>query len=141
MNVTDKVIEIILYHAGSTNGEISEDTLIEDGLGVTGDDAWELIEDFQNKFDVDMNSFEFSLHFGPEAGFHVAEEYGYYPVSLKHLVEVAEERKWKLPVRSEEHYLKYLKDKRKQRIIWLVFVVGAITLLISYEFSRGASGC
>lgn len=45
---------------------ISRTTLIEDDLGVTGDDAYDLINSFSKKFNVDISSFRFEEYFYPE---------------------------------------------------------------------------
>ncbi|MGC4101043.1 hypothetical protein [Ferruginibacter sp.] len=41
-------------------------TTIENGLGITGDDAAELIEKFSMQFHVDMSSMDFNKHFYSE---------------------------------------------------------------------------
>ena len=45
---------------------ISSDTLIEDNLGVTGDDAADLILNYGKKFNVDIGNFIFSKYFNDE---------------------------------------------------------------------------
>ncbi|QNF31853.1 DUF1493 family protein [Adhaeribacter swui] len=39
---------------------------IENDLGITGDDAVELLEKFAQKFKVDLDGFDFSKYFSPE---------------------------------------------------------------------------
>lgn len=41
-------------------------TIIEDDLGITGDDASELMEKFSTKFNVDLAGFNFMKFFSPE---------------------------------------------------------------------------
>ena len=45
---------------------IDQQTLIEDDLGVTGDEAIELIQTFAKKFDINITDFEYSKYFYPE---------------------------------------------------------------------------
>lgn len=43
--------------------EISEETDIENDLGLTGNDAEEFIADFSEKFKVDISEFDFKSYF------------------------------------------------------------------------------
>ncbi len=131
MSISEQVIDLILEHAGALRDEILPEVYLEDDLGLTGDDAWELMGALHNKFNVDFTEFEFSLHFGPEAGLYVAKEYGYYPVSVQHLIEVTEDKKWKLPPKNEEHYQQYINNKRKWRII-VFTIIACVILYIVY---------
>ena len=45
---------------------ITPSTLLEDDLGVTGDDAEDLMRDFAAVFGVDLADFAFARHFGEE---------------------------------------------------------------------------
>jgi len=130
MNITEQLIELVYEHAGVKKEEIKPESFIEEDFGCTGDDAWELMEEIQKKFNVDLNEFEFSLHFGPEAGSYVAKNYGYYPVSVKHLIEVAEDKKWKLPPRNEANYEKHKSSKRKWLVTKLLFLLCFILFII-----------
>ncbi len=49
--------------------DLSDETRIEDDLGITGDDAYDFMEDYQNEFEVDLTGFQFNKHFGPETSF------------------------------------------------------------------------
>lgn len=68
-NNSKNVIEFIASYWNEPLDNISNETRIEDDLGITGDDAIEFMEEFQNEFNVDLNTFEFDKHFGPEASF------------------------------------------------------------------------
>ncbi len=48
------------------NFDFDSNTRIEKDLGVTGDDAAELIEAFAKEFQVDVSHFKFHDYFGPE---------------------------------------------------------------------------
>ena len=50
------------------NKPINRETIIEDDLGVTGDDAEQLIIAFGKRFGVDIRNFEFSKYFYDEPG-------------------------------------------------------------------------
>lgn len=41
-------------------------TLIEDDLGISGDDASEMMDKFSKKYSVDLSGFTFSKYFSPE---------------------------------------------------------------------------
>jgi len=116
------VKELISYHSGVPIENINEDTFIEDDLGTMGDDAKELIEAIKNEYQVDFSEFDFSLHFFPEAGSNVSPEYGYYPITVKHIIEVVEQRKWKLPPKNNHNYQKYVVKKRIKKLLILVCV-------------------
>jgi len=68
-NNSIKVKEFIAAYWNKPLDKISDETRIEDDLGITGDDAYEFMEEFQKKFDVDLTTFKFDMHFGPEASF------------------------------------------------------------------------
>jgi len=51
----------------------------------------------QSKFEIDFSEFNFSLHFSPEVGFPKNPEFGYYPVTIGHLIKVATAKVWPLP--------------------------------------------
>ncbi len=73
---------------------------LEEDLGVTGDDAVELMQAFSSIFNVELTDLEFSKHFGPEALFSRRHpELGAYPVTVGHLVNVAEHGHWFPPPR------------------------------------------
>ncbi len=46
--------------------KLTLDTLVEKGLGITGDDAIDFIEEFAKEFNVDIASFNYSKYFGEE---------------------------------------------------------------------------
>lgn len=49
----DDLISLIRKHQGiSPKKEITENTLVEDDLGITGDDGCELLEAIEKKFDI-----------------------------------------------------------------------------------------
>ena len=48
---------------------IDLNTLIENDLGITGDDAYDLIKKISKAFKVDVSKFEFDKYFAPEPSF------------------------------------------------------------------------
>ena len=120
-----EVFNIVSDQSGVPIEKLNGTTLIEEDLSVTGDDAWDVIEALNEKFDIDLKEFDFLKHFGPEAGWATSEEYGYYPVSIDHLIKVVENKKWFLPERNENNYKK-LKQLRKLNRIKMLLLVSII---------------
>jgi acyl carrier protein len=81
------------------------ETRLEEDLGITGDDAAELLQAFAERFGVDMTGLSFHKHFGPEGCnplwfFYTPtwlRAHGSYPVTIDHLVRVAEIKRWYSP--------------------------------------------
>ncbi len=124
-----EVINIVSEQSGVPTEKLNGATLIEEDLGVTGDDAWEVIEALEKKYNIDLKDFEFLKHFGPEAGWASSEEHGFYPVSINHLVKVVENKKWFMPERDEDNYIKQ-KSLRKKAKIKMVLI--SCVLFVGY---------
>lgn len=45
---------------------VGRSSVVQDDLGIDGDDAVELIVEFSKRFKVDMSDFPYSRYFGPE---------------------------------------------------------------------------
>lgn len=58
-NRFDIIVSFIREEIGEYDMEINQQTLIEDDLGVTGDEAIELIQNFGEKFGVDISDFQY----------------------------------------------------------------------------------
>lgn len=65
-NILDNLIAFIYRETRSYDVVISEDTEIERDLGVTGEDAEELIFKFAKLYKVDITKFYFTKYFYPE---------------------------------------------------------------------------
>ena len=126
MNIEQRIKDIVSYHSGTAIESLSLDTRIEEDLGATGDDAWELIEDVRKEFGIDFSSFDFLKHFSPEAGFASHPDYGYYPITVRHLVEVALSKAWFLPPISEGNFSR----ERARRLNTSLFLVGTVILIL-----------
>lgn len=62
----EKIKEFVIRESLVDNLEITRMTTIERDLGITGDDAWNLMEKFRNEFCVDISNFEFDKYFQEE---------------------------------------------------------------------------
>ena len=131
MSITKEIYKIVSYHSGKNCEVLSHELFLEEDLKMVGDDASELLEEIQKKFEVDFSSFDFSLHFSPEVGWHENSEFGYYPVNIGHLIEVAELKCWFLPKKNEENYLKVRKRTflLKLGIITFIVLLAGISIL------------
>jgi acyl carrier protein len=65
-NIKDKIIDFIREEIGEFNFLITEDTLLEDDLGVTGGEAIELVSKIAKKYSIDITELDFSNYFHPE---------------------------------------------------------------------------
>jgi acyl carrier protein len=100
-----KVLDIISCQCGIKLEDIFLDARLESDYGVTGDDVWEIIEDLHTKLGVDFTDFEFDLYFHSEAESFFKELFNprvkkhrkAFPVTIQHLIEVAEEKRWFKP--------------------------------------------
>ena len=97
-----EVINLVADQTGVSPSRITASTRIGEDLGVDGDDASDLLKAFASHFHVDLDRFEFSRHFGPEAGgnpFYYL--YCFFtgrgrlaPVTVGQLAEAAERGAW-----------------------------------------------
>jgi hypothetical protein len=109
-DVLERVLEFVSSFCKVPLDRISPATRLEEDLGLTGDDAGAFLTQFGAHFQVDLTAVEFHRHFGPEgwgcnplwlffppAGMR---EYRKYPVTVDHLVRVAESKRWFDPPRA-----------------------------------------
>lgn len=96
------VIELVAEQAGVSPSRLTATTRIGEDLGVDGDDASDLLAEFACRFHVDLTGFQFSRHFGPEAGWDpFSALYGLLtgrsrtePITIGQLAESAEKGRW-----------------------------------------------
>lgn len=103
-----EVIAFLSEFTGVEAEHISPDTLVNDDLGVDGDDGLELLEEFSTLFGVDLSPIS-DVYFGPEgvsAGFLLLWPYYLYrritgykpqriaPLPVKQLIQSAEAGQW-----------------------------------------------
>lgn len=63
------IIEFIRDEIGEFKLPIFKSTLIEDDLGVTGDEAISLISKIAKMYEIDITGLDFSKYFHPEPNF------------------------------------------------------------------------
>lgn len=68
MTIEAEVIELVARHGGLSPEKVSTTSRLFHDLGFDGDDAVELFEAFQERFDVELTPLyeHWSSHFGPE---------------------------------------------------------------------------
>lgn len=65
-NLFERIVSFLKKETLFRSYDFTRETRIEKDLGVTGDDAAELIEAFAKEFQVDVSRFTFHDYFGPE---------------------------------------------------------------------------
>lgn len=113
MDLADEVYKIISRHCLRDPASLSNELYLEQDLKLAGDDIGDLLDEVNEKFDIDFSDFDFSLHFSLEAGWPENPDYGYYPVTVGHLVEVVRLKRWFLPEKNEANYL----GEKRHRLI------------------------
>ena len=87
---------------------LTAETSVNDDLGMDGDDAAEFMQAFSERFKVDLTCFPYDKHFGSEGSNPLVLVEAIYlrvttgrwnsltPLTLRELVEAAEQRRWKV---------------------------------------------
>lgn len=122
------IIALIVDKVGADEKIIADDTDINRGLGCTGDDFHELMEEFQKKFNVDMSSYRWYFHTEEEGSGGIGswffrppnERVEHIPVTVAVLVQAAETGHW--PILYPPHELP------KHR--WDITINGALFLAV-----------
>jgi nitrogenase molybdenum-iron protein alpha/beta subunit len=128
--------QLVAYHLCK---EIEELNLYSDlacDYGMIGDDAWEFIEEFEEKFKVDLNHFVFEKHFAPEYTFPFEKRpqaYGGYPITVNHLIEVIKKGEWFEPKFDKISYDNEKKKKRKSDLYIIILVAIALGILLIFR--------
>lgn len=92
VDLTD-LIEFIRRETGEDKKEINLSTLIEDDLGITGEDGYDLIRNFSKRFRVDISEFDYSKYFYPEPSPYLVMKDKILPLSVGDLYRAIIERK------------------------------------------------
>jgi acyl carrier protein len=66
--INKQIIQFIAHQISEKPEKIFLETRINIDLGVDGDDAVELLDEFSTLFNVDLSHFQHDKYFGPEAG-------------------------------------------------------------------------
>jgi hypothetical protein len=133
MKVTD-IKEFIARETGCSLDALIDTALIELDLGITGDDAWELLDAIHKEYKTDLSNFDFTLYFAPEAGPIENKEYGYYPVTVQTIVDSVISGKWVSPQRNASHYQRVRASIRKRNMLIVASVSIGVILLIIWQY-------
>ena len=113
-DLDESVLEFVAEFTGAELKQLTSTSTLLGDLGVDGDDGYELIQNFGEKFKVDLSSFEGNRHFGPEAGCFPPlflwqlvrmafrthetpeEQAGLDPIRIADLIEAAKKKAWSL---------------------------------------------
>ena len=99
----ERIAQFVANQAGVPLDRVRPDTRVETDLGVTGDDAAELLEAYAQEFHVDLSALEFLRHFGPEGclpGYGLyywllhGHRIGGHQVTVQMLVDIAHSGRW-----------------------------------------------
>ncbi len=110
-----EVIQFVSQSVEAPIDRIDAATRLREDLGLDGYDAIEFFKGFSRKFDADLSKMDFRKHFGLGAGWNplwsllrrlapetvenISKDLGKYPITISHLVLVAEKKRWFLPER------------------------------------------
>jgi acyl carrier protein len=61
-----QIVKLIEKKMGRYKKEITRGTSLERDLGISGEDAWELLLEYKEEFGVDISKFDFNKYFSPE---------------------------------------------------------------------------
>ena len=104
-----RVKALVVEQTGATEKKINPDTLLEEDLGITGDDGYELLEAFCEEFEIqNMCEIEPCEYFAPEGCnpfeiyvvlYHLIFDREKFdnsctPLTLRDLVKSAEAKRW-----------------------------------------------
>lgn len=92
-----EVIRLVAEQTGVSPSRITASTRIGEDLGVDGGDASDLLTAFSTQFQCKLTAFDFSRHFGPEAGFSpfcIHPRPDLEPLTVGHLAEAAVRGAW-----------------------------------------------
>ena len=64
--IDEQLLAILVKKSGLDKSSIQREFTIEEDLGITGEDAEELIREISYKFKVDISNFQFSKYFYDE---------------------------------------------------------------------------
>ena len=80
-----ELVTFLRKQIGEYNMPIKRDTLIEDHLGVTGDEAENLIKAFGKKYNISIDNFNLSKYFYGEPGIFDLQNRVIEPFTIAHL--------------------------------------------------------
>jgi hypothetical protein len=113
-DLAESVMDFVAEYTGAERIKLTPASTLFGDLGVDGDDGWQLMEEFGQKFEVDLSGFEGGRHFGPEgcfpplmlwnwirlalkpSGMSHEERSGLKPIRISDLIAAAREKRWTL---------------------------------------------
>ena len=107
----EQVRDFLCEQWGVQLERLTPSTRLLHDLGIDGDDAVEILMEFEERFHVDLSSFSFGDHFGSEldAGprwvvrkLLGGDEVGKLPITLQDLVDAANRGRWMEPEKHED---------------------------------------
>lgn len=127
--IRERLIAMIMDKVGVNRNEVITCKDIEQELGCTGDDYFELMESYAKEFKVDISGFLWYFHTHDESmatinmlpGDPPSMQVERIPVTLNLLVEMAERGKWAMEYPSHALRPRYTGSEKVMR--WLFFAV------------------
>jgi hypothetical protein len=84
-DVFNELVSFLRSQFGCTNIQINRQTIIEDDLGITGDEAEELISAFSKKYNIDVSIFCMEEYFYDEPGIFNIQNRAIKPFTVGYL--------------------------------------------------------
>jgi len=81
----NELVMFVRNQIGVYDTLITRKTLIEDELGVTGDDAEDLLITFSRRYNIDISNFNFTKYFYDEPGVFNLQNRKIEPLTVGHL--------------------------------------------------------
>jgi hypothetical protein len=111
--VLDRIKQLIADQNGCRVERMPLETRLQTDIGMAGDDGFEFLHCFQNKFGVDMSSIRHDAHFDPE-GFPVAAGL-VYSVGLAIIVALSLAWPWLIPIWLAALFFSFRHQSRTER--------------------------
>ena len=136
---SEDIIKFIVDRTGCSIDEVTLTSDLDNDLGCTGDDFHELIEEFEMKFKVDMNTYRWYFHTVEEGYLNNIGRFLFKtpPERVKHiavtpivLLESANSGKWII------NYPQHSLPKYRYDILVNQFLVLALISVIAYKCAR-----
>ena len=93
MNSMQDLVSLIRKEISDEDILIEEYSLLEEDLGITGEDAYDLIISFSKTFNVNIDNFSFSKYFNEEPSPFLTMPYTLRPFRVRDLLKAIESGK------------------------------------------------
>ncbi len=126
----DDIYLFLRESQGVGQERLTPDVDLRDDLGIDGDDYFELAQQFERKYEVDMSSYHWYSHHGEE-GFNIGsiifrpphQMVNHIPVTTKVLLQAANTKV--RPIKYPKHHIPRVRHDFKVNLI----IVGCIVLV------------